>query len=169
MHSTLDRFVEKYFFVVLNTDVVFELRSSGWSGTGLLDTELWKAYKGRCRHWACELPFYKKVILKSHHCVPGLFFGLSYGWSCSTRALLLNPLSRFFASTLHFFKTEGSLFLSHATLWCIKQCSAVALLFLFILSRNNYILLYTIQLFSLFRNTCPRPRLSPLFHPETIF
>lgn len=41
-------------------------------------------------------------------------------------------------------------------------------LLIFILLRNNYILLYTIQLFPAFRNTSPGPHSSPPLHPQTV-
>lgn len=88
-----------------------------------------------------------------------------YSW---IRWIFIKLLWGQFAPTFHFYflKTAGSFFFVSRR---AVTHTSVPLPFLFIFCRNNYILLYTIQLFSLFRNMCPRPHSSPLLHPETVF
>lgn len=56
---------------------------------------------------------------------------------------------------------------SEAISWQVLHSPAGWLL-IFILLRNNYIILYTIQLFPALGNTSPRPRSSPPLHPQTV-
>lgn len=79
----------------------------------------------------------------------------------------IKTLWKQFTSSIHSdFFFWSRLFSSHS---CDARGGALLLRgWRLVLSRNNYILLYTIQLFSAFRNTCPRPRLSPPLHPQTI-
>lgn len=56
---------------------------------------------------------------------------------------------------------------AQTTSWQVLH-SAAGWLLIFILLRNNYILLYTIQLFPALENKSPGPRLSPPLHPQTV-
>lgn len=120
--------------------------------------------------------FHSRMFLKS--CVSVVVFHVKVGpgfVSYMIQLILFRlDVHSSFTVLKDFIKTLWKQFTSTIRLFSSHFCDAHSAALLlrgcrFILSRNNYILLYTIQLFLVFRNTCPRPRLSPPLHPQTIF